>query len=200
MNNTSAEDFKLLISNIRIRHVEILKKIEIALEPFEKDLFKQLDSFKKSKSNKKYNSIRNKKGDVKWKNDVISRFNGYCCICLSKERIIAHHLNSYKYYLELRITLDNGVCLCNKCHTLFHKLYSNINNSGHFFEFVGIMADDKLKKLAIKASGSIGINMMIESLKESDEKYKLVELEYLTFLKWGNVIFCGVRSLPYNFE
>ena len=32
----------------------------------------------------------------------------------------SHHLNNYDTHKELAVDISNGVCLCSKCHTMFH--------------------------------------------------------------------------------
>src|ERR1700741_4811876 len=113
-------------------HDAIMLLIQHALKKTEKDIKKQIDVFHKDPQYKTYNGIRNDARYKKWKNDVALRFNNTCCICLSNEKIIFHHLFSYKYYTNLRTDVNNGVCLCEVCHHNFNDLYSNRNTLQQF--------------------------------------------------------------------
>lgn len=57
-----------------------------------------------------------------WRARVIRRDKS-CVICGSKYRRAAHHINSWSYFPEERFDVDNGVCLCGKCHSQFHNNY-----------------------------------------------------------------------------
>jgi len=50
-------------------------------------------------------------------------------ICFNAEKLIAHHLNSYHWDVENRLNVDNGVCLCENCHSKFHELYGQKYNT-----------------------------------------------------------------------
>lgn len=45
-----------------------------------------------------------------------------CAICNSNEKIHAHHLNSWKYFPDDRLNVDNLITLCDFCHKRYHKL------------------------------------------------------------------------------
>lgn len=101
----------------------------------EMDINKQRDNFHADPQYKNYTGIRNDTGYDKWKKEVSLKFDNTCCVCLSKEKIIFHHLFSYKYYPDLRTDKDNGVCLCEICHNNFNDLYSNANTLKQFISF-----------------------------------------------------------------
>ena len=73
------------------------------------------------------NKQRNEEGYDKWRNDVKQKAN-YTCDCCGKRggNLHSHHLYSYSKYKDLRINIDNGVCLCEKCHREFHKKFGYI--------------------------------------------------------------------------
>jgi hypothetical protein len=54
-----------------------------------------------------------------WKNKIISK--GKCELCGSKENLDAHHIIKWADYPIGRIDVQNGMCLCHKCHTEEHK-------------------------------------------------------------------------------
>ena len=65
---------------------------------------------------------RNNPKYKQWRKTVLSR-DSECIVCSSDENLNVHHLFSYKEYPELRINEGNGVTLCDRCHTNFHKQY-----------------------------------------------------------------------------
>lgn len=174
-------------------HKKNLKEIKTALKPIESCINTQVENFIKSKSRHKYNSARTIKGYSKWTKDVIKRFEGHCFICLSNNKVVAHHLNSYKYYIELRTDINNGVCLCNSCHTFFHDLYKNVNSHEHFFEFIKIMANGKLAKRAKESVKAHRVNDFIESLIDCGETFKIRKFKHLSFVSYGNLHYTGLN-------
>ena len=55
----------------------------------------------------------------KWRAQVIRRDKK--CICGSIKKRTAHHLNSGSFFPDKRYDLNNGICLCSKCHMQFHN-------------------------------------------------------------------------------
>lgn len=113
----------------------LLSEIESELKHLQMDISIQQDKFYENPEYKEYSGNRNDKGYDKWKKSVFDKFLNTCCVCLSKEKVVAHHLYSYKYYPELRTDENNGVCLCEICHTNFNDIYSNVNTLAQFIEF-----------------------------------------------------------------
>ncbi|MCP3686754.1 MAG: HNH endonuclease [bacterium] len=58
-----------------------------------------------------------------WRESVYKR-DGYTCqhCGTSGCKVYAHHIKEGKDYPELRYDVDNGICLCKKCHDSIHKL------------------------------------------------------------------------------
>lgn len=78
---------------------------------------------------------KRKSGDTKtWSKKIRNIFNNKCFLCDSMEKLNAHHLMNYKDYPELRYDINNGVCLCQKCHKEFHSMYGIRNNTKDQFE------------------------------------------------------------------
>lgn len=72
------------------------------------------------------NKSRNSKGKFKtWRLAVFKRDNFTCQKCSSRKSgtLNAHHLDGYNWCKEKRTDIDNGVTLCETCHSEFHMLY-----------------------------------------------------------------------------
>jgi hypothetical protein len=73
----------------------------------------------------------------KWKFKVLVRDDWSCQKCGSKEKSQAHHIRSFKSYVEGRLDPNNGVTLCKDCHDLYHSLYKNeetVENFNYFLQ------------------------------------------------------------------
>lgn len=66
-----------------------------------------------------------------WRKNVFMRDNYTCQCCGDKKggNLVAHHLDSYDWCKEKRIDVNNGITLCEKCHTDFHKVYGYGGNT-----------------------------------------------------------------------
>ena len=59
-----------------------------------------------------------------------------CCGDSSGGNLVSHHKDSFNWCKERRNDLSNGVCLCEKCHTEFHKKYGyGDNTEAQYIEF-----------------------------------------------------------------
>lgn len=81
---------------------------------------------------------------IKWAKAVKQRDNYTCQICGREGGWLnSHHLNSWDLFTEQRFYESNGVTLCNKCHTCFHKIYkaghNTITQFEEFKEILGII-------------------------------------------------------------
>ncbi len=57
-----------------------------------------------------------------WRKDVLKRDNYTCQRCGAKSaRLNVHHVKPFALYPELRLDVNNGVTLCDKCHIQVHK-------------------------------------------------------------------------------
>ena len=72
-----------------------------------------------------------------WRNSIYKIFNYTCDVCESKgKELNAHHLHSYRSNKNTRFDLDNGVCICKKCHVEFHRKYGyGKNTPEQYYEF-----------------------------------------------------------------
>ena len=60
-----------------------------------------------------------------WRNEVYKKDN-YTCQCCGDNKghnLNAHHLDGWDWCKEKRIDINNGITLCESCHTKFHKQY-----------------------------------------------------------------------------
>lgn len=78
---------------------------------------------------KEHNLIRNSMEYVIWRNEVYKRDNYTCRLCnthCQKGNIVAHHLQKFSDFPELRFIIDNGLTLCRKCHAEIENPNKNI--------------------------------------------------------------------------
>jgi len=75
-----------------------------------------------------------------WKKSVFERDNFTCQKYeIRGGNLIAHHINNFSEFPELRFAIDNGITLSEKAHKEFHKKYGNKNNTkGQLKEFLEI--------------------------------------------------------------
>lgn len=69
-----------------------------------------------------------------WRAKVHKAHGWRCVLCGSKEKLIAHHLDSYANHPDKRLDVDNGVTLCDYHHKDFHAVYGYKNNTKNQFE------------------------------------------------------------------
>lgn len=72
-----------------------------------------------------------------WPKLVKEKYNYTCVICGTKKGPFeSHHLNSWDEFPEQRHDVDNGVCLCKRCHSIFHQYAGRgCNTAEEFWEF-----------------------------------------------------------------
>lgn len=56
-----------------------------------------------------------------WKQRVLERDNHQCQCCGVVASLAVHHINSAKFFTELRYDVNNGIVLCSACHSAFHN-------------------------------------------------------------------------------
>ncbi|WP_428323643.1 HNH endonuclease [Nitrosopumilus sp.] len=57
---------------------------------------------------------------ISWANSIKKLDNNMCKNCDSKENLNAHHIKPKKDFPELSLDLNNGITLCEKCHSEIH--------------------------------------------------------------------------------
>lgn len=80
-----------------------------------------------------------------WKNGVFERENYTCEKCGIRGTILnAHHKDGYKWCKSRRTDVDNGACLCEKCHKKFHSKYGvKYNTEEQYIAFLIEELDDE---------------------------------------------------------
>jgi len=58
----------------------------------------------------------------KWRIKVIRR-DKVCQVCGTIKQRQAHHLNHATYFPDERFDVNNGICLCDECHKIFHTSF-----------------------------------------------------------------------------
>ena len=116
------------------------KSKETCMAKYGVDNFAKTDQFKKSMSKE---NNPNWKGGVEyhgheratqecvyWRTLVYQRDRFTCQVCGAKSvKLNAHHIYNWKDNPELRYDINNGICMCEQCHILFHRIYKKRNNN-----------------------------------------------------------------------
>lgn len=66
---------------------------------------------------------------AEWRLSVFKRDRYSCCVCSSGNKINAHHLFNYSTYRKHRHNINNGITLCDNCHSSFHTWNGNTQKS-----------------------------------------------------------------------
>lgn len=65
-----------------------------------------------------------------WREAVFARDNWTCQITgIRGGKLVAHHIQNFAQFPELRFAIDNGITLSDKSHQEFHKKYGKRNNT-----------------------------------------------------------------------
>lgn len=72
-----------------------------------------------------------------WRKEVFKRDSYKCVKCGNGGILNAHHKDSWHWCIERRTDVSNGATLCKNCHTVYHQIYSNRNNTeSQFRDFI----------------------------------------------------------------
>lgn len=54
----------------------------------------------------------------------IKKRDKYICKCCGSNtsKLVSHHVNPWHLFPNDRADLNNGICLCNSCHNLYHEI------------------------------------------------------------------------------
>lgn len=75
-----------------------------------------------------------------WSHKIKELYNFKCQICDEhRRRLESHHLNGWAQFPDQRFDLENGVCLCKECHSLFHKKYGLKTTKEQYDEFISFL-------------------------------------------------------------
>lgn len=115
------------------------------LLPFKKITIWSFDNISKHHAKPIFNGfIYVNRRVVKWFNNLLTRYDE-CIVCGVKENLEPHHLNPCHVYDELFYREDNGVVLCNKCHTHYHQTCCTVSEES-FWQFFDENHERKYKK------------------------------------------------------
>src|SRR3990167_2827110 len=92
-----------------------------------------------SHSEKSKTKIRNSIEYKIWIGAVFAH-DGYTCqkIGIKGGHLVAHHIQNFAQFPELRFAIDNGITLSKQAHNEFHKRYGRKNNNREQLdEFLG---------------------------------------------------------------
>jgi len=147
--NILSEEAKKKISerNKGYKHTEEARKIMSKAGKgriFTEETRKKLSITHKGKNNPNWNPNltdeerlikRNYPEYIEWRKAVYKRDNYICQICGQVgNKLNAHHLESFNSNIKLRISVSNGITLCESCHKNFHHQYGRDSNTEEQFE------------------------------------------------------------------
>lgn len=107
----------------------------------------------------------------RWRDEIYSR-NWYTCQCCGKSHGInkeAHHISSFSNNKSLRYDLNNGILLCDKCHSAvipggLHYVYGAHTSPKQLEEYI----NNKRKLLGIKESFSLKAYFLGKIIKPNE--------------------------------
>lgn len=92
----------------------------LMLKMYYKERFNKLMELIKEETGFKINNRLSGKCKT-WAKKVKARANYKCELCGSNKNLNAHHIINWEYSISGRYDLDNGQCLCEKCHRYVHS-------------------------------------------------------------------------------
>lgn len=84
----------------------------------------------------------------RWARQIKIRDQWTCQICDARGCYLeSHHKNGWNAFPEERYDLDNGVCLCRRCHDRFHEMFGYGGNTKFQYKQYECIAET-LRKIA----------------------------------------------------
>ena len=126
--------------------------------------------------------------------EVFERDNYTCVTCGSEDNLQVHHLTYLHVYHEY---LDELVCVCRKCHEIFHKLD---NRRQYIEEKYRKDIEDERNKLYEQRRQEIQQELLNKQIEAEERKQAIVEIIKkecfeLDYAKNGNVDMCNWNNL-----
>ena len=86
-----------------------------------------------------------------WAKRIKREFGHECAMCQTTESLEAHHIYFKSLYPSRIEDLDNGICLCTKCHDKAHSLY--IESPTAHYDLINVLniKREKMKSISLKA-------------------------------------------------
>ena len=80
---------------------------------------------------KEIDKLRNTFEYSEWRKAVYKKDNFTCQKCNKSKsgKLIPHHIESVNNNIDLIVDLNNGITLCEDCHTMFHRSFGYGNNN-----------------------------------------------------------------------
>lgn len=133
--------------------------------------------------------IRNSQEYRYWRNSVYELDN-YTCQCCGDSKggnLSAHHIENFSEYEDKRFDIDNGITLCDSCHSpsikgSFHHIYGTHNNTREQLnEYISNHKVDQPKSEFVERynNGEFKINYTInKTINWTKEEVELLEINY----------------------
>lgn len=92
---------------------------------------KENPNYKFDKTDEEREQQRSIEGYDLFRKKVFERDNYTCQLCGDKKggNLVVHHLDSYDWCKEKRLSIENGITLCEECHKEFHSKYGYGKNT-----------------------------------------------------------------------
>lgn len=135
------EEFTNLFGDVnkRIEDGNIIIEGDVNINIIEhKDEKEDSQDEKKSIGKKKIKSLRNSAAMTTWRKKIRSRDQGDCQCCREAvpEGLEVHHIFPLAKYPELGTKEENGIGLCQKCHSKYHQMYQGSEGPETFAKFL----------------------------------------------------------------
>lgn len=122
---------------------------------------------------------------------VMYIYNYKCVLCKDDKNIVVHHLDGYEWCNEKRTDINNGICLCEKCHKNFHSKYGYKGNTKEQFEeWTGMKIEKIPKNFIINIESSKKV-ICLETKEIYDSSY---ECELILFKKRRKGLGSGIKN------